>query len=431
MMLSHATTPSAAERAAATGSDAAHLLVATNGRNAAPVVTAARIVAGRLGVAPQVIVVSEPTGMYLPEVGMTPLLPELEVEQRNRLIADVKAAVGAVEEEASAWPIEVVVGQPARTIARLARERRARMIVMGIGRHEPMDRLLGSETTLITIREADRPVLAVAPGLAAPLRRAVVAMDFSAASVRAAEEALALLDEGGTLTLVHVRPPADILSRLGDQTLRWSYDDRVRELFERLVALLAASPSVTVERVVLEGGVADSVLEFAGREKAGLIATGSSGLGFVERLVVGSVATRILRRATVSVLAVPRPSSSEVERIDRQLNDVGEVPESARWSVLLEAFDERNMGRPTRLEIDDPDLGAQFEETGYTLLGASYDRRSDQLQLMLGAPSGGGAHLTHTVGAVTSVAVLADPRGRDMALQVKHGSGQTILTFTD
>lgn len=405
----------------------AGLLVATAGVGATAVVNAARLVARRLGAAPEVLAVSEPVGLYLPEIGMAPLIPELEAGQQRQLAEDVTTAVRAGEEK---WPVTVVPGQPARTIARIARERNARMIIMGIGRHEPMDRVLGSETALVTIREADRPVLAVAPGFSGLPRRVLVAMDFSAASVLAAEKALELLDERGTLILAHVRPADDLFLRMGDVTVRRNYDQRVAELFDRVVESLDVPPSITVERVVLEGNPAAELLGHALSANAELIASGSSGMGFVQRLMVGSVATRLLRGATVSVLVVPRPSQVDVARIERQLSD-SPVAESARWPELLDAFSERNAGRPTQLEIDDPAIGAQLAETGYTLLGTTYDRRGGRLELMFGARAAGDAHLTHAIRGVTSVSVLTDPLGRDLALQARHGKGQSILTFTD
>lgn len=407
------------------------LVVASNGDAAAPVITAARLIATRLGAAPQVVAVSEPVVMYLPELAMAPVIPEMEAEQRARLTASVTQLVRSDRSGARSWPIDVVIGPPGRTIARVARERRARMIVMGIGRHAPMDRVFGSETALMTIREADRPVLAVAPGFVGLPRHVVVAMDFSAASVLAAGEALALIADGGKLSLVHVRPADDILLRLGDETVRQSYDRRVADLFDRVVGALEIPPHVTVEPVSLDGRPADQLLRFVGRVDADLVATGSSGLGFFERLMVGSVATRIIRHSRVSVLVVPRPSSAEVERIERQLTDAPETSLTSRWPALLEEFSERNAGRPTQLEVDDPALGAQLQQTGYTLLGVSYDRRTGQLEIMLGAPAGGTAHMTHTLRGVTSVAVLTDPRQKDLALQAKHGRGQTILTFLD
>ncbi|HEX6630907.1 MAG TPA: hypothetical protein VF048_07435, partial [Gemmatimonadaceae bacterium] len=80
---------------------------------------------------------------------------------------------------------------------------------------------------------------------------------------------------------------------------------------------------------------------------------------------------------------------------------------------------------------DDPALGAQFQEVGHVLLGASYDRRDGRLEIMLGAPAGGDGRLTHGIGDVTSIAVLAGPHRRDLALQARHGQGQTILMFRD
>jgi nucleotide-binding universal stress UspA family protein len=423
--------PSVAGYGPASARVASPLLVAIAGGDATAILTAARLLAERLDGAPEIVAVNELVPIHPAPDSMDALPPELYAAQRRRLQDAVLRSVHAAHDVGLTWPLDVVDGQPARTIARLARERRVRMIVMGIGRHTPMDRIFGSETALQTLRVADRPVLAVAPGFAALPRRAVVAVDFSPASVRAAEEALALLAGGGTLSLVYVRPPADVLLRLGDETLSWMHGERVTELFARLVAALDVPPSVSVEPQVLAGDPADQLLDLAERQGADLIATGSSGLGFFNRLIVGSVATRLLRRATVSVLAVPRPSAADVERIERLLSSTTESSEAARWPALVEEFSQRNMGRPTQLEIDDPALGAQFQEVGHVLLGASYDRRDGRLEIMLGAPAGGDGRLTHGIGDVTSIAVLAGPHRRDLALQARHGQGQTILMFRD
>lgn len=424
------TTPSAAGFTPSPARTPVPLIVATvGGGDAAGVLAAARLLAERFDAAPHVVAVNEPLQAYLPGIPMESVPPDLYTEQRRRLLEDVTRAVAAAG--VPAWSVEVLEGPPARTIAHVASERKARCIVIGIGRHAPMDRLLGDETALHVVRLADRPVLAVTPDFAALPRHAAVAVDFSPASVRAAEEALALLAEGGRLSLVHVRPPADVLLRRAGETLSRLHDRRLEELWERLAAGLAAPPSVTIEPVVLAGDPADELLGFAARERADLVATGSSGLGFLDRLVMGSVATQIVRRAPVPVLAVPRPSAADVERIEALLASTVESTEAARWPRMLEAFSERNAGRPTQLEIDDPALGAQLEERGYTLLGASYDRRGDRLELMLAAPAGGAGHLTHTIGGVTSVAVFTDPHHRDLALQARHGEGQTILTFPD
>ena len=314
------------------------LLVATTGRDATAVITAARLLAERLGTAPQIVAVNEPPPVFPPGVS------DLYAEQPRRLRNDVVRAVRSAYDGDPSWPVEVVDGPPARTIAHVARERRARMIVMGIGRHAPMDRVFGTETALQTIRVADRPVLAVAPNFAELPRRAVVAVDFSPPSVRAAEEALAFLAGGGTLSLVYVRPRDIDVVRVDDEIVPWHHGERVTALFERLVArlkapsarpehligTLAAPPAVTVEPVMLVGDPATEVLSFAEREGADLIAAGSSGQGFFDRLIVGSVATWLLRRSPVSLLVVPRPSDAEVEHIERQLAAVMDAPQAGR-----------------------------------------------------------------------------------------------------
>ncbi len=424
-------------KSSAGGQEAAHppttgpLIVATSGAGAMPVITAARLIAPRLGAAPEIFAVSEPIAMYLPDISMASIIPDLEADQRTALLDEVTRVTRASEGNASSWPIDVTVGQPARAIARRARDRKARMIIMGLGRHQPMDRVFGSETALLTIRHANRPVLAVAPDFDKLPHHAAIAVDFSAASVRAAEEALALIGPGGTLSLVHVKPADDILQRVGDRSVRENYDEDVASLFDRLIGSLTAPESVTVKCVVLEGNPADQMVQFSEDQQVDLIASGSSGLGLLERLMVGSVATRIIRRSMVSVLVVPRPSSAEVERIEHLLSAVGEASREASWPALLEEFSERNEGRSTQLEMDNPSFGAQFQGTGYKLVGVAYDRRDAQLYFMLGAPTGSGAHLTHAIPDVTSVTVLTDSEKRDLALQVRHGEGQTILTFKD
>lgn len=298
------------------------LVVATAGRGVAEVLEAARFLVSSIGMRPLVVAVHEPTFSYLPEVGLAPLLPELEEEQRKLLTEDVSNALERAGGGLSSWKLHVVTGPPSRTLARMASEVDASMVVMGIGRHAPLDRVFGAETTLQTIRLADRPVLAVAPGIRVPPRHVAVAVDFSPPSIKAAVEGLKLLTDGGKLSLVHVRPVGSWRPQLDDASRR-SFDRRVSDLFSRLRTMLAAPSSVRVEKVVLDGSPAAEVVAFAKREGVDIIASGSSGLGFVDRMIMGSVATQILRRSTITVLVVPRPSPAEVERVEQQFVKAG------------------------------------------------------------------------------------------------------------
>jgi nucleotide-binding universal stress UspA family protein len=56
---------------------------------------------------------------------------------------------------------------------------------------------------------------------------------------------------------------------------------------------------------MLEGDQARAILNFAAEQDADLIACGTHGRSMLERLLVGSVSTRILRSAPCSVLVAP------------------------------------------------------------------------------------------------------------------------------
>jgi hypothetical protein len=100
------------------------------------------------------------------------------------------------------------------------------------------------------------------------------------------------------------------------------------------------------------------------------------------------------------------------------------------WPSLLREFTVRNSVRPTSLEIDDIELGAQAQEHDYPLLGVSYDPHDECVQLMLGDLASYGRHLTRSITGADAIDVMTDEQGRDIALRIAHGAGQTLLTFT-
>lgn len=97
---------------------------------------------------------------------------------------------------------------------------------------------------------------------------------------------------------------------------------------------------------------------------------------------------------------------------------------STGWATLLRDFTRRNAGRPTQLEIDDPEIGAQWQEVNLPLQGVDYDPREGKVEVIVGAP--GGPRLTHGVAGLTGIDVEAVD-GRDRTLRLAHGAGQTLL----
>lgn len=97
------------------------------------------------------------------------------------------------------------------------------------------------------------------------------------------------------------------------------------------------------------------------------------------------------------------------------------------WSRALRAFSDRNAGRHTSLEVDDPELGAQVQQRDYQLRGVSYDPRDDRIEIMLGGFEGIGPHLTHAIYEPSGVDVVADESGRDTVLRISEDGTQTLL----
>ncbi len=265
---------------------------------------AGRLASSAFGGSLEVIGVCEPMPGVAAGMDVLPVPAELDEARRANMLDDLRRSVNISAAGDPAWPITVLVGSPARTLAGEAERRGASVIVMGIGRHNPLDRLFGTETTLATLRESRVPVLAVGPNFPAAPSHAVVGLDFSVASVQAARLALHLLSPGGRLTLVHVRP------RFEHPSADWQawdaeYGRTLPPLFDQVGAQLDVPEGITVETVTVRGDPAPALLAFAQQSNADLVAVGTQRHSFFERLVVGSVATRVLRTARVGVLAVP------------------------------------------------------------------------------------------------------------------------------
>ena len=397
------------------------------GRAEASVLEAAAAVARALDRGLAVISVLEPVAVYLwnpPGLPVPPDLEEQRIASRWRLLEEhLRERPG----EHPPWSIEVRWGSSvSRTIARAARDLRSPVIVMGHGRHRPIDRLLGTETALRTVRHADCPVFAAAPGFTG-VTRAVLGVDFSDASAHAVRAVLPLLEPEGTLHLVHAWLPTR------PQEARSPYDESYREelpsRFRRFVAALDLPASVAVETDIVEGPAAERLVELAERAHADLVVVGRHGRGMIERLLVGSVATRVLRGAPCSVLVVPEPDpAAQLQLAERRGASSRQVPRE-QWHSHLDAFARRFAGHVTALEVTDPPRGQQSREQGYVLFGTSYDPGRHRLEIILGEAHGRRRHLTRIIPDASGVAALRNAAGEEDGLHIVHGTGDTLLTL--
>ena len=206
------------------------------------------------------------------------------------------------------WELHVEFGSPASEIVRTAKTTASTLIVIGLGRHAPLARAFGAETTLRVMRHAEVPVLAVDRRARRLPHIAVVAADLGSGDVRIARAALALMERPAVIHLVHVRPEIELLP---PNAAGWdrAYEQTAMSALEKVARQVEAADVTVLPRVVA-GTVAQRITTYAYSHRAGLIAAGRHARGAVARLLIGSSATQIVRGADCSVLVVP-PNDGE------------------------------------------------------------------------------------------------------------------------
>ena len=214
--------------------------------------------------------------------------------------------LGAVND----WPVHISVGAAAFEIERYAEREGAALIVLGLRRHGVVDRMLRDETTLTVARRARGAVLGIAPSLWRLPHRAIVGVDFGPASIRAARAALAVLatptaSDPSILRLVYVNRSGvegAHQDTAGEQLIKHLGVDAA---FDQLVRELMVPPGVHVDCVTRQGPIAEELLACADQTRADLIAVGSMRHERIERWILGSVTTEIVRDGRCSVLVIP------------------------------------------------------------------------------------------------------------------------------
>ncbi len=386
----------------------------------------ARALAASMNVPVQVVSALRPNTMpmYAFDAIPYPMVAEpYLVEGRQSAIARQMARTAP---SATPWPVRVRVGDPLHEIVDDARHVDARVLVIGRGRHTALGRTFGAESVLRLLQMGDTPVLAVEPGMEALPRNVVIATDFSAFSLYAAQIAANMIAPEATVRLVHVSP---VLSD-ADATMR-AYADGYRKEEAKGFALLRehlAPRGFRVETVSLHGHPSDRLVEYLDAIAADLVVTATHGYGFFRRMVLGSVTTELVRSAPCSVLCVPgRARTIAAARASASSTQQTRTLAVEVLDSELHAFSTRNVGRICRVEMDRDDFGAQLLGQGMPLVGATYDKHDRSVTLMFGASSLQGEHLSHHLAHCESVHLLTAGDGRDQVMRIVHAGGQTLL----
>jgi nucleotide-binding universal stress UspA family protein len=362
--------------------------------------------------------------------GLPPLSEEYYQRERDEVAADLRNRIASPADQAPVR-IDVVEGAPGATIAHIAADRDASTIVIGTGRHGMPGRFLYGERALDVVRSARSVVLVVPPGAQAPIERAIAAVDFSQASVRAAAATVELLSAGGSLTLVHVASATDQPDG-PEAGLEEESEKRAGALLARFADALPQSPLVRVDRVSLRGDVAGALLRYAEEQEVDLIACGRRRHSRVQRLLVGSVSTAVIRGAPCSVLVAPELRENDDVHARLPFGETRTSVDPDEWRGLLRGVSDRNAGRRARLSLSavSPD-GVESVDRGYLLLALDYDRRGGRADIVLGDPEVVGTHLTHRIAGVRRIETVTEPDGRDTRIAFTTRSCDCLLDLVD
>jgi len=132
----------------------------------------------------------------------------------------------------------------------------------------------------------------------------VVPIDFSDHSMEAVDTALEMTDDSNTVHLIYVIQMASTLVSFDPSMPVPPVDDQ--ELHNRAVArmekLFGSGKYARFERHCRIGDPGTEIVEFAKTVEADLIVMSSHGRTGLKRLLMGSVAERVLRHANCAVL---------------------------------------------------------------------------------------------------------------------------------
>lgn len=141
-----------------------------------------------------------------------------------------------------------------------------------------------------------------------PKKKVVVPVDLSPGSVDTLATALELAGSAGQVRAIHVLVPLDAISpgvMFGTVTDR----DREKQVRQAFAELAAKHNLPGIDLTVRPGDPGLEITDFARHENADLIVIPSHGYHGMKRVVLGSVAERVIRHAACAVLVLRRPDA--------------------------------------------------------------------------------------------------------------------------
>lgn len=213
---------------------------------------------------------------------------------------------------AAATDIVVRAGGPLDVIAKVATEIDADLVVLAAPQRRRLDSIFGTTAERL-LRAMQRPVLVVHRRTTFSYRRVSMAVDLSNASLPMIQAAarLGMLERAETTLLHATAPPLEgMLKTVGveehaidDYRQGWQDDARMRLQAMLTAAEMDVERTRILVRTELPAAAIQRVIE---EERPDLLTIGASRWFLIKRLLIGSVADKVLRTAMCDVLVIPQ-----------------------------------------------------------------------------------------------------------------------------
>jgi nucleotide-binding universal stress UspA family protein len=214
--------------------------------------------------------------------------------------------------EAELAGAEVKTGEPHRVLIDTARQSGAELIVVGATASGPFAAELLGSTADRALRKATCPVLVVRGELRVPPRRALAPVDLSPLSAdafRCGLDLLAQLAQGAEVEVraVYASSLKEIAApqrRKRGETSAAEAERHSGDELRRFVLENQPDAPLKVEAIALPGEARFEILRELSERPADLVMLGTHGRGGMDRLMMGSVASMVARKAPCSVLMI-------------------------------------------------------------------------------------------------------------------------------
>ena len=263
--------------------------------------------------------------MVLPEVWGHPSLARVDAEYAEFLKQHAERTISEARETLGESVQAEFVTRPGRSatdgLIATATEIDVSLVVLGSARHGPLGRFTVGSVTNEMLHSAPVPVVLTPrghrPSSDARLRRVTCAFAGTTRSRTAFDAAVQLARRHHVplrLTTLVVRDRQMYPSKVGYDAERLVQEQWRSEAAEAQQKALTQIPDdVEVENGVAGGRDWEDALDSLGWEEGEVLVVGSSRLGRVSRLFLGSNSTKIVRSSPVPVLVIPRGADVHLE----------------------------------------------------------------------------------------------------------------------